>query len=226
LATNLKKPAEKDDKKSAEKVVKAAGAGGFDVKWVLAGLGFIAITMGSVVFGVHIAQMMMTPKTQVRLVERIIKPGPVVPVMASAVVNLKGGRYLRLSVALQFIANEKLWPSGGGGSGGHGAAKAVNPLEKYDALIKDSILGAAGGHSAEELLAPQGKEKLKREIRDRINAELKAASGGADDMHGALTPAAPMVNVAMAGGGGGGEESHDPAYPEVLKVYFTDFVIN
>lgn len=220
MATNLKKPAEKEDKKSMEKVVKAAGSGGFDVKWVLAGLGFIAITMGSVVFGVHIAQMMMTPKTHVKLVERIIKPGPVVPVMSAAVVNLKGGRYLRLSVALQFIANENLWPTGGGGSGGHGAAKPVNPLEKYDALIKDAILVAAGAHSAEELLAPHGKEKLKKEIRDRINAELKAANGGADDMHGAL-----QVEVAMAGGGGGGD-SHDPAYPEVLKVYFTDFVIN
>lgn len=221
MATNLKKPADKEDKKSAEKVVKAAGSGGgFDIKWALAGLGFIAITMGSVVFGVHIAQLMMKPETKTVLVERIIKPGPVVPVLASQVVNLKGGRYLRLSVALQFIANQKLWPDGGGGSGGHGAAKPVNPLAKYEAMMKDTIISVVGSHSAEELLAAHGKEKLKKEIRDRLNAELKAA-GGADDMHhGALS-----VEVAMAGGGGGGE-SHDPDHPEVLKVYFTDFVIN
>ena len=220
MATNLKKPADKEEKKSAEKVVKAAGAGGFDIKWALAGLGFIAITMGSVVFGVHIAQLMMKPETKTVLAERIIKPGPVVPVLASQVVNLKGGRYLRMSVALQFIANEKLWPSGGGGSGGHGAAKPVNPLEKYEAMIKDTIISTVSSHSAAEILAPHGKEKLKKAIRDRVNAELKSSGGGDDMHHGAV-----RVEVAMAGGGGGGD-SHDPAYPEVLKVYFTDFVIN
>jgi flagellar basal body-associated protein FliL len=194
MAANLKKtPAEKkDDKAPAEK----KGVS-LDLKWVLAGLGLVAITMGSVIIGIQLAPGKVVVKETVKreFVERIIKPGPSRPMLVDQVVNLRGGRYLRFSCVLQFAANEKLFPEGGGG----GEGKKVDPLEQYEPLMKDAIVSAVSERSAEELLSPSGKEKLKEEIKKRINHEL---------------------------GAGDAAESAEHPVPEVIKVFFTNFVIS
>ena len=193
MAANLKKLAEKKEEK------KAAKAGpSFDLKWVLAGLGLMAITMGSVIVGIQLApnKLLVHEKESVKYVEKIVKPGPTRPVLSSQVVNLKGGRYLRFSVALQFEANEKLWPAGGGGSGGHGAAKPVDPVLPFEPMIKDLIVMKTSKYTAAQLLTVEGKEMLKNDIKASINHEL-------------------------------GGDHHDPEHPVpvVYKVFFTDFVI-
>lgn len=206
MAANLKKSPE--EKKEKGKAADAERRGGIDLKWIMAGLGLVAITMGSVIIGIQLApgKVVIKETTKTMLVERIVEPGPVVNVLQSQVLNLNGGRYLRLSVALQFVKNEKLWPDGGGGAGGHGAAKPKDPLENHHAMIKDTILTVVGRHTAAELLTPTGKEKLKDEVKMAINRELGHNVKG------------------YHGGGGGGDEA--PAVPEVYKVYFTDFVVN
>ena len=222
MAANLKKSPE--DKKA--KVEKAEGGSpkvNVDLKWILAGLGLVALTMGSVIIGIQLApgKIVVRETTTTKFVQRVIKPGPVINVLQSQVLNLAGGRCLRLSVALQFVADEKLWPEGGGGSGGHGAAKPKDPLEAHYAMIKDTIVMTASKHSSADLLAPSGKEKLKEEIKRALNREFGhdvASVGGVhvEGSHGAHGD---------HGGGGGGEEAH-ASVPEVYKVYFTDFVIN
>lgn len=200
MAANLKKGAEKKDEKAADKKEKKEGGVGLDLKWILAGLGLVAITMGSVIIGIQLAPAKYIQVEKTKLVEKLpAKPGPTVGVVSGQIVNLKGGRFLRLSVSLQFAKNEKLWPEGGGG--GHGEGKKVDPLEQYKAMMQDKIVLMASRFTAEQLLTSEGKEQLKHMIKSAINHDL------GHDMEG----------------GGGGEEEH-PA-PEVLNVFFTDFVI-
>jgi flagellar basal body-associated protein FliL len=86
-------------------------------------------------------------------------------------------------------------------------------------MIKDKIVMVASRFSAEQLLTPQGKDDLKRLIKSTINAELghgMAGGHGGSDHHSAN-------QVALSGGGGGAAEEHPT--PEVVNVFFTDFVI-
>ena len=208
MAANLKKGAEKKDDKAADKKEKQEGGFALDMKWILAGLGLVAITMGSVIIGIQLAPAKYTVIKEKEFVEKLpAKPGKTVAMVAGQIVNLKGGRFLRFSVSLQFAKNEKLWPEGGGGSGGHGAAQAVNPLEPYEAMIKDKIVMVASKFTAEQLLTSQGKEQLKGAIKTAVNKELG------------------HVTHASAHGGGGGGAAHEGETPEVVNVFFTDFVI-
>jgi flagellar basal body-associated protein FliL len=206
MAANLKKGADKKDDKAADKKDKKEGGGfSLDLKWILAGLGLVAITMGSVIIGIQLAPAKYIQVEKTKLVEKLpTKPGPTTQIVTGQIVNLKGGRFLRFSVSLQFAKNEKLWPEGGGG--GHGEGKKVDPLEQYKAMMQDKIVMMAGRFTAEQLLTSDGKEQLKHMIRSAINHELGHDLGGHE-----------------GGGGGGGEEEH-PA-PEVINVFFTDFVI-
>lgn len=191
MAANLKKTPEKKEEKGGQKAEGQKVQ--LDLKWILAGLGLVAITMGSVIIGIQLAppkQVIVEKKT---LVEKLpAKPGPAVPVFMGQVVNLNGGRYLRFSVVVQFAANDKLFPAGGGG----GEGKKKDPFEPYMAMMKDTCVTAASRHTADELLVPKGKDKLKDEIRGSLNSEFEQERQNADD---------PV--------------------PEVIKVYFTDFVI-
>jgi flagellar basal body-associated protein FliL len=220
VAANLKKGAEKktDDKATDKKEKKEGGGFSLDLKWILAGLGLVAITMGSVIIGIQLAPAKYTVVEKTKLVEKLpAKPGKTVPIAQGQIVNLKGGRFLRFSVSLQFAKNEKLWPEGGGGSGGHGS-KAPDPLEAHKDMMKDKIVMVASRFSAEQLLTAQGKEDLKRLIKSTINAELGHSLGGHGGDHHSAMPVAHL-----GGGGGGGAEEHPS--PEVVNVFFTDFVI-
>lgn len=206
MAANLKKGADKKDDKAADKKDKKEGGVSLDLKWILAGLGLVAITMGSVIIGIQLAPAKYTVIEKEKLVEKLpAKPGKTVSIVSGQIVNLKGGRFLRFSVSLQFAKDEALWPEGGGGSGGHGT-KAPDPLEPHQAMMKDKIVMVASRFSAEQLLTTPGKEDLKRLIKNTINSEF--GHGGMGGAHG-----------------GGGGDAQGGAKPEVVNVFFTDFVI-
>jgi flagellar basal body-associated protein FliL len=199
LATNLKRSADKDKKE--DKTPKARPS--FDLKWVLAAVGLIVIVIGSVIAGIYLApnKIIVQEKEKKTFVSTMPvvppKPGPSLSIVSGEVVNLKAGRYLRFSVAIQFVANEKLFPGGGGG----GEGKKVDPLAPYADLMKDVIVTDASRHTADDLLKPAGKEKLKEEIKRDINQQLKDQASTDPD------------------------HPDDRPRPQVLKVYFTDFVI-
>jgi hypothetical protein len=125
-------------------------------------------------------------------------PGPIVQIISDGIVNLKGGRYCRFACSLQFAQDHELFPEGGGG----GEGKKANPLEKYEALLKDTTLATIGSHEAGWLLNPENKEKLKLQLQIVLNKELR-------EMH------------EMSG-----EEGKKKPFPQVFKVYFTSFVIS
>lgn len=213
MAANLKNapPAGKKDDKGSGKPEKERWSP--DWKWVALGLGFALTSIGATVLGVHFYAQNFLVK-EVTKKEYVLKmppkPGPSVPLFATQIVNLKGGRYLRFSIVLQYAADEHLWPTGGGGSGGHGGGKPTNPLEKYEPLMKDVVVSTISRHSAAELLEPEGREQLKMKIKANINHELKAAFGGAESM----------------GDGHGDSAQEGAALPEVLRVFFTEFVVS
>lgn len=225
MAANIKKSLDKKEKGAAD----AGPKKGLDLKWILAAVGIGAIAMGGAIIGIQLApaKVVTQIETKTEFVEKLpAKPGPSVPMMSGQVVNLKGGRYLRFSCVLQFAANEQLWPTGGGGNGGHGA-KAVNPLENYEAMMKDVIVTTASRHTASELLTLTGKERLKTEIKVALNHEMGVP--GYEDAVPAAPAAAPAAKPASHGshghGGGGGHDEESKGPPEVIRVFFTDFVI-
>ena len=213
MAANLKNapPAGgKKDEKGAPKPEKERWSP--DWKWVALGLGFALTSIGATVLGVHFyAQHFLVKEVTKKeyVLKMPAKPGPSVPLFTTAITNLKGGRYLRYSLVLQYAADEHLWPTGGGGSGGHGSGKPVNPLEKYEPLMKDVVVSTISRHSAAELLEPEGREQLKMKIKNNINHELKAAFGGGE-----------------SGDGHGEAAEGAAALPEVLRVFFTEFVVS
>jgi flagellar basal body-associated protein FliL len=198
MVATLTRPAEKPSSKGPDKPP-APEKPQVDLKWVLAALGLAVITMGSVVIGIQLApnKILIKEQSSIQLVERIIKPGPTFQVMQGQVLNLQGGRYLRMSVALQFVENHDLWTPHN--PGGHGASKPTDPVAPYSAMLKDVIISTASRHNAPELLALDGKERLKESLKLAINREWQSTHGAHGNGH--------------------------TANPEVYRVYFTDFVI-
>lgn len=179
-----------------------------DWKWVALGLGFACTSIGATFLGVHfyVQNFLVKEKTRTEYVEKLPpKPGPTQPLFTTQIANLKGGRFLRYSVVLQFAANEALWPAGGGGA--HGSSKLGNPIEKFEPLMKDVVVATVSKHTAVELLEPNGREALKGEIMRAINSEMIKVYGGGNNSRG-----------------DSGEESE--ALPEVLRVFFTEFVVS
>jgi hypothetical protein len=185
VALNLKKTP--SNKSADAPTVKSASP----VKWFALALG-----LGGVVIGSTILANMLVPREIVHKQEKMghtsSAPGPSFNVCTGQVVNLTGGGYLRFGCAVQFAADENLFPAGGGGS--HGAAKG-NPVERYEAMMKDVIVDLSSKRTAADLLSSEGKNKLKDEIKHDLNEELMAHAS----------------------------ESH-PA-PYIMSVYFTEFVV-
>lgn len=222
MAANVKKSPEKKEA-SAEGGKKGFG---LDLKWLLAAVGIGAIAMGGAIIGIQLAPAKFIVKEKETFVEKAPEkkvPGPTAPILTGQVINLKGGNFLRFSVAVQFVADEKLWPAGGGGSGGHGA-KAVDPLERHYPMMKDLIVSMASKHTASELLSVSGKERLKDEIKNALNAEFGHEVAHAPAGHAPAGGHAPAEGAGHGHGGGGGDAEEHPT-PEVLRVFFTDFVI-
>jgi flagellar basal body-associated protein FliL len=192
----------KKEEKKAEKAAKGEGGGprfSLDLKWLFAALGLALIVFSSVIIGVKVSVDHFTQHTVTKEVEKpAALPGPIVQIIADGVVNLKGGRYCRFACSLQFNADKELFPEGGGG----GEGKKANPLEKYEPLLKDTILTTIGKHDAAWLLEPENKDRLKLQLQVVLNNQLK-------EMH------------EMSG-----EEGKKKPFPQVFKVYFTSFVIS
>lgn len=83
-------------------------------------------------------------------------------------INLKDGRFAKLSVGLIVEAAE------GGGGGGHGAgAAAPEPPEGYgaepqEAIVRSIVTDTLTAASSEELLKEKGRTKLKKELKHLI----------------------------------------------------------
>lgn len=201
MAANLKKSPDKKEEKAAGKSEKGERFS-IDLKWVAMGLAMVFITICSVIVGIQLAPTKVITQTNIEtkyVKELPLVPGPSVPLMASQIVNLNGGRYLRFSVVLQYTANEKIWPPVA--AGGHGVEKGPNPLESYEPMMKDTVVSGVSMHSAQDLLNPLGKEKLKEELKEALNHQFQ-----------------------MLGGHGGANDEHP--HPIVLRVYFTEFVVS
>ena len=199
MATNLKQKG--GDKKPAKEEKPASAGIQLDLRWILAGLGLIVITMGSVILGVYLApNKIIVQETEREVpVEKLpvkLVPGPSIPIALGEVVNLKDSHFLRFSVVFQFVASDKLFPPAAGEK-----KKGSNPLDSYMPMMKDAIVSAASRHASEDLMSLQGKDKLKEEIKRDVNHEFQAYADP-DPQKAAANPV-----------------------PEVLRVFFTDFVI-
>jgi flagellar basal body-associated protein FliL len=230
MAENLKKDG-KDEKKK--------GGMSPDLKWLALGFGFALTTVGASFLGVHfyVSQFMIAKaKAAAEEEAKLHKPkvrsaGPSVPLLNSQIINLKGGRYLKFSIVLQYVQDDVLWPPGGGGNAG---AKKVDPLEKYGAFMKDVTIETIAGYSAEELKTDAGRSRLRTKIRDNLNAKLKEVFGPPPAPPGQHAPAAPAEKKAEeapaeegeGGGGNEGEHHGPPPLPEVMNVFFTEFVVS
>ncbi len=73
-------------------------------------------------------------------------------------------RYLKLEVNLGVTGDA---PAGGGGGHGGGGEDPRMPV------IRDTIIRVASSHTYSELLKPEGKEKLKDEIREALEKACK-----------------------------------------------------
>jgi len=80
-------------------------------------------------------------------------------------VNLQDGRYAKVSVGL-VLAEDPLQEAGAG--------HAAEPPEGYggmheEAVVRDVVADALGGQTAEALSSADGRERVKRLIRRRLN---------------------------------------------------------
>ena len=194
VAANLK------NAKDAGKGVPEKGGSTFEMKWALAAVAMTIICFGSVVGGfLFVKNFMIKPEVKTQFVEKRIAPGPSFPLMNSQVVNLNGGRYLRFSCSIQYVENERIWPHEGGG--GNAGPKKVDPLLRYNDMMKDVVVSTISRHTATELMRPEGKERLKEEIKLRINQMMSETAG----------PHADPLKQPV---------------PEVYRIFFTEFVVS
>lgn len=82
-------------------------------------------------------------------------------------INLEGGQFAKLGVALVVKPHE---PAGGGG---HGTAAPKPPegygLEPQEALIRGIVTDVMTGESAAHLRSKKGRRKLAKEILERLH---------------------------------------------------------
>jgi len=84
------------------------------------------------------------------------KPLGAIYPLESFVVNLSGGRYIRAQVRLEFETRDI-------------------PKKFYTRLVpvRDGLISVISSKRADDLLTSEGREGLKRDIRDRVNEVLK-----------------------------------------------------
>lgn len=192
MASNLKKAADKAPSAEAPKAQRASVP--FDLKWLLAIVGFVGLTAGSVVLGISVAPIRTHVETrEVPVAEAPMDPGPSFNLINDQVVNLKGGGFLRFSMVVQFAHDEAAFPAdGGGGHGGGGG----NPVAAYEPALKDAALSAVAHLSRAEAADVAVKERLKAAMAKELDHALAGSAG-----HGG-----------------------DQPRPRVFKVYFTSWV--
>jgi flagellar protein FliL len=72
------------------------------------------------------------------------------------VVNLRGGRFIRVQVQLEFVERD-----------------VPKRLFQRAAIVRDAIITLLTTKSAEEMLDREGKEKLRKEIRSLVNESIR-----------------------------------------------------
>lgn len=137
-------------------------------------------------------------------------------------INLAGGHFLKLGMALQAIEGAHSEPNG---------AKAL-----------DLAITQFSGKTIEELSSSGGRVKAKAELTARIKlAYLPHVEGEEEAAPKATTKGADPESKGDAGGHGASQEHHDDStltaaeaiekakhltvHPEVYEVYFTEFVM-
>lgn len=119
---------------------------------------------------------------------KVTRPAPVEPKKKIAgtvyvlprdfLLNLKDGRFARLSVALVLEAEEAAAEGGG-----HGAAPAAEPPEGYgtepqEALVRSIVTDLLTRSDSKALLRAKERERMKDEIREEIErrSDIKATA--------------------------------------------------
>lgn len=172
MASNLKKAPEKAPAAEGGKPARAGVP--FDLKWLLAILGFVALTAGSVVLGISVAPIRTHVTTQVvPVAEAPMDPGPSFNLVNDQVANLKGGGFLRFSMVVQFAKDEEAFPPASGGHGGGGG----NPLASYEPALKDTTLSAVAGLTRAEAADVAVKERLKGSLAKALDQAIASVSG-------------------------------------------------
>ncbi len=88
------------------------------------------------------------------------KPGPIVT-LDPITVNIQGDRFLKVGLGLQ------LWGKPAPADGGHGAPDSDDPTKGY-ARALDLTIETFGGHSYEDLVTPEGRQKAKDELAEKL----------------------------------------------------------
>lgn len=86
-------------------------------------------------------------------------PGPIVT-LAPITVNIQGDRFLKVGLGLQ------LWGKHVEG-GGHSAPDSDDPTKGY-ARALDLAIETFGGHTYDELVTPEGRQKAKDELVEKL----------------------------------------------------------
>lgn len=93
--------------------------------------------------------------------------GEIFPIEGEFIVNLAGGRYGKLSIALVF--NPKKMPEMAGGGGGHGA---TGPLELVQAaVVRAVITDALTGLPADSLIERDARHRVVESIVKDLNTK-------------------------------------------------------
>lgn len=72
------------------------------------------------------------------------------------VVNLKGGRFIRLQIQLEFVTRD-----------------IPNKVAQRAAIIRDAVITLLTTKTAEEILEREGKERLRKDLRGLVNEALR-----------------------------------------------------
>jgi flagellar FliL protein len=96
----------------------------------------------------------LSKEAEVELEEGEELLGAIAPLDAF-VVNLKGGRFIRLQVQLEFVERD-----------------VPNRLAQRAAIIRDAIITLLTTKSADEVLERDGKERLRKDLRALVNEAL------------------------------------------------------
>jgi len=146
-----------------------------EVKKTLGFLTILAIVIGILFaagLGMYYVMGSTSPKVKKIVVKDIPEIGPVKS-LGEFVLNLADAgdppRYIKLSVSLELKKDAGLsLPNGAEGD----VSKIMDELKKREAQLKDIIVTVISGKVSSELATIEGKEAVKRELKQKISAVL------------------------------------------------------
>lgn len=119
--------------------------------------------------------------------------------------NLKDKTWLKVSLALGIAEGAEL--HGAGGGGGHGGGGATD-----DPKMRDIIIRVLTSKTLDDIMSPEGKEQLKRDILHALNAA-----------YGEHDTESKHDDESSKEGTDGKDESETEITGPFLEVYFTAF---